>query len=249
MIESIDRALAVLQLFLKEERPLSVTSISKMMELHKSTVSRTMDTLERRGFVQKDNETGKYWLGLQVYALGMLFREKDKFPKVAYPYAKALSLQCNEGVHITTFAHNGAPYPQHIILEKIKSPRTIDTAPPVGAVRPAYCSASGKCLLAFSPEYLHTYTGCTLQKFTEYTVTDWGDLLQELEKIRRRGYAVEREEVELGMACIAAPIFYGGHITAAISLSGPAERLAGEERNMAIEADKKTAADISKALD
>lgn len=133
MIESIDRALAVLQLFLKEERPLSVTSISKMMELHKSTVSRTMDTLERRGFVQKDNETGKYWLGLQVYALGMLFREKDKFPKVAYPYAKALSLQCNEGVHITTFAHNGAPYPQHIILEKIKSPRTIDTAPPVGA--------------------------------------------------------------------------------------------------------------------
>ena len=120
MIESIDRALAVLQLFLKEERPLSVTRISKLMNLHKSTVSRTMDTLERRGFVQKDSETGKYWLGLQVYALGMLFREKDTFPKVAYPYAKALSLQCNEGVHITTFAHNGASYPQHIILEKIK---------------------------------------------------------------------------------------------------------------------------------
>ena len=59
MIESIDRALAVLQLFLKEERPLSVTRISKLMDLHKSTVSRTMDTLERRGFVQKDSETGK----------------------------------------------------------------------------------------------------------------------------------------------------------------------------------------------
>ncbi|WP_416184324.1 IclR family transcriptional regulator [Megasphaera sp.] len=249
MIESIDRALAVLQLFLKEERPLSVTRISKLMDLHKSTVSRTMDTLERRGFVQKDSETGKYWLGLQVYALGMLFREKDAFPKVAYPYAKALSLQCNEGVHITTFAYNGASYPQHIILEKIKSPRTIDTAPPIGAVRPAYCSASGKCLLAFSPEYLHTYTGCTLQKFTEYTVTDWTDLLQELEKIRCRGYAVEREEVELGMACIAAPIFHHGIITAAISVSGPADRLTAEGRDLAIEAVKKTAADISRALD
>ena len=111
MIESIDRALAVLQLFLKEERPLSVTRISKVMELHKSTVSRTLETLEHRGFIQKDEETGKYWLGLQAYALGMLFREKDKFHKVAYPYAKALSLQCNEGVHITTFAHNGASYP------------------------------------------------------------------------------------------------------------------------------------------
>lgn len=122
MIESIDRALAVLQLFLKEERPLSVTRISKVMELHKSTVSRTLETLEHRGFIQKDEETGKYWLGLQAYALGMLFREKDKFHKVAYPYAKALSLQCNEGVHITTFAHNGASYPQHIILEKISLP-------------------------------------------------------------------------------------------------------------------------------
>lgn len=85
MIESIDRALAVLQLFLKEERPLSVTSISKMMKLHKSTVSRTMDTLERRGFVQKDNETGKYWLGLQVYALGMLFRKRINSPKSPIP--------------------------------------------------------------------------------------------------------------------------------------------------------------------
>ena len=74
MIESIDRALAVLQLFLKEERPLSVTRISKVMELHKSTVNRTLETLEHRGFIQKDEETGKYWLGLQAYALGMLFR-------------------------------------------------------------------------------------------------------------------------------------------------------------------------------
>lgn len=67
MIESIDRALAILQLFLQEERPLSITEISKTMQLHKSTVSRTMDTLEGRGFVRKQADTGKYWLGLQVY--------------------------------------------------------------------------------------------------------------------------------------------------------------------------------------
>lgn len=223
MIESIDRALAVLQLFLKEERPLSVTRISKVMELHKSTVSRTLETLEHRGFIQKDEETGKYWLGLQAYALGMLFREKDKFHKVAYP--------------------------QHIILEKIKSPRTIDTAPPIGAVRPAYCSASGKCLLAFSEDYRKAYTGCTLKKFTEYTVTDWKELLPALDEIRNRGYAIEREEVELGMACVAAPIFRSGRIIAAISVSGPAERVADANRETTIQAVVKTAGDISQALD
>ena len=94
MIESIDRALAILQLFLQEEAPLSLTQISKKMGMHKSTVSRTLDTLEGRDFVRRDGETGLYWLGLQVYSLGMLFREKESFQKVAYPYAKALSLQC-----------------------------------------------------------------------------------------------------------------------------------------------------------
>lgn len=249
MIEAIDRALAILQLFLKEERPLSVTYISKTMSLHKSTVSRTLDTLEQRGFVQKEEETGKYWLGLQVYALGMLFREKDSFAKVAYPYAKALALSCNEGVHITSFtSHNEAPYPQHIILEKIKSPRTIDLAPPVGAVRPSYCSAAGKCLLAFSKDYLQQYLGCQLQKFTAYTITDWTELLNEFERIRYLGYAVERGEVEAGMACIAAPIFQNGRIRAAISVSGPLERLLGEEKEGVIQAVKKTAADISGTL-
>lgn len=249
MIEAIDRAMAIMQLFLKEERPLSVTYISKTMGLHKSTVSRTLDTLEQRGFVQKEKESGKYWLGLQVYALGMLFREKDSFAKVAYPYAKALALECNEGVHITSFtSHNDAPYPQHIILEKIKSPRTVDLAPPVGAVRPSYCSAAGKCLLAFSPDYLQQYLGCQLQKFTAYTVTDWAQLLQDLECVRYQGYAIENGEVEASMACIAAPIFTGGRISAAISVSGPRERLLGEEKETVIKAVKKTAADITETL-
>ena len=148
MIESIDRALAILQLFLQEEAPLSLTQISKKMGMHKSTVSRTLDTLEGRDFVRRDGETGLYWLGLQVYSLGMLFREKESFQKVAYPYAKALALQCKESVHMTTFVQSDAPYPQHVILEKIKSPQTVDMAPPIGAIRPSYCAASGKCLLA-----------------------------------------------------------------------------------------------------
>lgn len=248
MIESIDRALAILQLFLQEEKPLSLTEISKKIGIHKSTASRTMDTLEGRDFVRRDGETGKYWLGLQVYSLGMLFREKESFQKVAYPYAKALSLQCQESVHMTTFVQSDAPYPQHVILEKIKSPQTVDMAPPIGSIRPSYCAASGKCLLAFSDAYLRKYEGCQLKKFTEYTITDWDMLLKELETVRRNGYAMEREEVELGMTCIAAPIFLNGKIIAAISVSGPVAQVTDERQEEFIKAVKKTAADITQAL-
>ncbi|WP_301859921.1 IclR family transcriptional regulator [uncultured Megasphaera sp.] len=248
MIESIDRALAVMQLFLQEEEPLSITQISRKLGLHKSTVSRTIDTLEGRDFVRKDEETGKYWLGLQVYSLGMLYREKEPLQKVAYPYAKALAMQCRESVHMTSLIQTDAPCPQHVILEKIKSPQTVDIAPPIGSIRPSHCAASGKCLLAYSPKYRDRYVGCKLQKFTEYTITDWQDLLRELEEIRRRGYAVEREEVEPGMACVAAPIFSHHEILAAISVSCPLSHMTAETESQIIQAVQKTAADITQAL-
>lgn len=248
VIESIDRALAILQYFLRTEEPLSVTQISKALGIHKSTVSRTIDTLEGRGFLAKDEETGKYWLGMQVYSLGMLYREQDSFQKIAYPYAKALAMECGTSVHMTTFPQTEAPYPEHVILEKITLPQTIDMAPHVGAIRPAYCSASGKCLLAFSDSYRKPYVGCKLKKFTEYTITDWPKLLAELDRIHQDGYAVERQEVELGMICIAAPIFAGAKIVAAISVSGPISRITAEVEKKYIAAVKGAAHDITQAL-
>lgn len=249
MIESIDRALAILQYFLRTEEPLSVTQISKALGIHKSTVSRTIETLEGRGFLAKNEETGKYWLGMQVYSLGMLYWEKDAFQKLAYPYAKALALECKASVHMTTFPQTGAAYPEHVILEKITLPQTVDMAPHVGAIRPAYCSASGKCLLAFSKPYREAYVGCQLKKFTEYTITDWPKLLDELAAIRKAGYAVERQEVKLGMTCIAAPIFAHGKIVAAISVSGPISRITADVAETYGKAVRQAAQDITQALE
>ena len=124
----------------------------------------------------------------------------------------------------------------------------MDIAPPVGSIRPSYCAASGKCLLAFAPEYVQRFVGCKLQKFTEYTITDWDELLQELEKVRQQGYAVEREEVELGMTCVAAPVFSVVCIIAAISVSSPVTHMTEEVQKTIIAQVKKTAADITLAL-
>ena len=248
MIESIDRALCILHLFIQYETPLSVTEISKKLNLHKSTVSRTLDTLEQHDFVRKSEENGKYWLALELYSLGMLFKEKQSIQKIAYPYAKALALKCDEGVHMTALTRIDGPYPQHVILEKIKSSHSVDVAPPVGAVRPSYCAASGKCLMAYSEDYVKKYIGCDLKRMTEYTITDWDDLLEELKKIRSQGYAVEREEVENGMTCIAAPIFFQGKIVAAISVSGSISRITEETMPSLIREVQKTAQEISQAL-
>ena len=83
---------------------------------------------------------------------------------------------------------------------------------------------------------------------TEYTITDWDDLLEELNKIRSQGYAVEREEVENGMTCIAAPIFFQGKIVAAISVSGSISRITEETMPSLIREVQKTAQEISQAL-
>ena len=125
---------------------------------------------------------------------------------------------------------------------------SIDVAPPVGAVRPSYCAASGKCLLAYSSEYANKYIGCDLKRKTEYTITSWDDLLKEFEKIRKQGYAVEREEVELGMTCLAAPIFMGDVIIAAISVSGSISRITDDTIPGIVKELKQTAREISQAL-
>ena len=250
LIDSVDRALEILQLFMKEKCELSVTQISKELGVHKSTVCRSLETMEARGFVQQNSETGKYWLGLQIYSLGMLFREQEPLQKLALPYARELAERFNEGVHITELLKIRGPYPQQVVLEKIQSQQVLNLAPPIGSVSPSYCSASGKCLMAFSPSgYIDQYDGCELQRFTEHTVTDWKQLKKELAQIRKEGYALDREELEIGLMCIAAPILErDGSIAAAISLSGPVSRIKTGDVPAIIAAVKETAQKISKII-
>ncbi len=250
MIESVNRALDILLLFLQEEKELGVTQIGKTLGMHKSTVCRILETLEAKGFVRQNPENHKYWLGLQVYSLGMLFRQKESLKKLLYPYAKALADRFNEEVHIIVPYEGLAAYPQHIVLEKIQSQQILSLSPDTGAIGACHSSASGKCLLAFNPvEKLEPYFHKELPAYTANTITDWPSLLQELEVVRQKGYAVDREELEIGLTCVAAPIFNReGKIQAAISLAGPVARIRGERVKEMIEAVRQTAQAMSAVL-
>jgi len=250
IINSVDRALDILLLLQQEGKEMGVTQISNSLGVYKSTVYRTLNTLENKGFVQQNPESGKYWLGMKLYSLGMLIREKSHLTGVAYPYAKALSDKYKEVVHISVLDTSAENYPKHIIIDKVESRQVLSVTPPIGSSAPCHCSAVGKCLLAFAPQqYIDKFIGNPLPCYTGKTVTDWDVLLAELAEIRKRGYAWDDEELELGLTCIGGPIFgRGGEAIAALSLSGPTSRLKSERFQETVDEVIKTTKTISSLL-
>jgi DNA-binding IclR family transcriptional regulator len=221
LINSIDRALDILLLLQQEGREMGVTQISAALGIYKSTVHRTLATLEGKGFVQQNPDNGKY-------SLGMLIRERLPLKNIAYPLAKELSEKFDEVVHISILDKNALMYPKHIIIDKIQGrQQVLSLTPPVGSSAACHSAAVGKCLVAFSPRsFLERFIGNPLPSFTDKTICDWDKLLAELDTIKRRGYAVDDEELELGLTCVAGPILdrHAG-IIAALSLSGPTTRV------------------------
>lgn len=250
MIESIERALDVLNLFLSDDSELSVTEIGKALGLYKSTVFRTLETLEAKGFIQQNPDNNKYRLGLQVYLLGMKFRETEPITNIIYPYAKTLSDKFNEVVNVHSLFEEDSEYPMLVMLEKIESPQVLNLSPAIGYVGPCHCSASGKCLLAYCPEgYLNKFVGKKLPSFTKNTIADWDDLLKDLAVIRQKGYSIDHEEREIGLTCIAAPIFNRKKkLVATISVAGPTVRIHGERTEEIIQEVVRTAKQISMVL-
>jgi len=231
LINSVDRALDILLLL--QDKEMGITEISNALGVYKSTIYRTLVTLENKGFVQQNPENGKYWLGLRLYSLGMLIKDKLTIKNLVFPYAKALAEQFKEVVHISTLDMNAQEYPKHIIIDKFESQQVLSLTPPIGSSACCHSSAVGKALLAFSKKgYLEKYIGNKLPAFTEKTIASWPELLKELEKIRKEGYAVDDEELELGLTCIAAPILNkDGEAVAALSISGPTARVKSEKFN------------------
>lgn len=245
VINSIDRALDILLLMQQEGQEMGVTQISSALGMYKSTVYRTLNTLEQKGFIEQNSDNGKYWLGIKLYSLGMLMREKFSLTKAVYPYAKALSDKFKEVVHISVLDKNAENYPKHIIIDKVGQ-QFLSLTPPIGSSTPCHCAAVGKCLLAFSsPEYLNKFVGNPLPGFTAKTIVSWDKLLLELKKIQQNGYACDDEELELGLTCVAAPIFgRNREAIAALSLSGPRSRVA-ERFDQIVEEVTKTTKSVS----
>lgn len=217
IVQSVDRALIMLNILQQSKEPLGVTEIGARMGLHKSSVYRTLTTLARRGYVQQDPRTERYTLGLKLVELGTTVLERLELRELARPHLKRLMEASCEVAHLVILQDLEAVY-----IEKVEYPGPVKMASRIGARNPLHCTAVGKALLAFMPEsYVENIIARGLKQRTPSTITDPAKLREELEHVRNCGYACDLEENEPGIRCVAAPIFdHTGQAVAACSVSG-----------------------------
>ena len=224
LIRAVERALELLQVFSTTEPELSLTELSKRLKLNTSTTYRLLATLESHGYIEQNSENGKYHLGVACLELGSVFLSQVSLRRQALPLLEALRNDCKETVHLTILDRMEVVY-----LEKLESLLPIGfMSSRVGGRSPAYCTGVGKALLAYeAPDEVRSfYSGHSLKWYTDNTIVDVDKLLADLTEVRKRGFAIDNEEHETGVKCVAAPIRdHQGKVVGAISVSGPVQRM------------------------
>ena len=245
-IKVLDKTFSILNILLQHDSSMHITEISEKLELYPSTTHRILDTLKHWGYVEQDLKTQKYRLGLKALELGMAKLHQMDLVKEATPYLKELVKLCNETVHLGVREEGEVLY-----LAKEESSQTIRMISYVGKRAPLYCTALGKVLLAYlSAEERKKILGeKALPRLTENTITDKRQLEKELDKVREQGFALDQEENEKDVRCMAAPIRnYQGEVIAALSISSPIFRIDKNAQNNLKEALIETSRKISKRL-
>ncbi len=223
-VESLARGLAILSAFSEEKPTLSLTNIARQLKLNKTTTYRLLSTLESLGYLQRDKQTKLYRPSLEVLRLGFVVLSGMEIRQVAAPYLRRLADEVQESVSLIVLDQH-----EIIYIDRVGSRHlVVSIYRPVGARLPAYCTSSGKVLLAhLSPERLETtLKAITWTRYTENTIVTPNKLKETLITIRRQGFAECYGEMMPELCAVAAPIHqHDGQVVAAINISAPAHRV------------------------
>jgi DNA-binding IclR family transcriptional regulator len=222
VVQAVDRALDILEAFNYHNEELGVTELSHKLNLHKNNVFRLLASLETRGYIEQDKKTGNYRLGLKTFEVANVFLHHLGLRRQARPILEDLVSKCNETAYLAVT--DGADVVYVLMHE---TSHTVRVIPRLGHRLPAYCTASGKVQLAFESEdrLVQLFRERPLRKLTENTITDPDQLRQHLAEVVQQGFAVDNEELEYGVRCLAAPVRdYSHRVVAGVGLSGPVSR-------------------------
>lgn len=225
-INSIDRALSLLELLASDGDAIGVTELSKKLDINKSMIYRLLSTLVVRGYVEQDEDSRKYRLGLKVVELaGMKLSTVEMF-SVARPLLKELVRRTGETVHMAVKLQH-----EIICLDKEEGPAILNIKGGIGDKYPPHASAIGKAILAYLPEeeIREIFRKHGMTKHTSKTIASLPALKEHFKGVRDRGYALNDEETYVGVRSIAAPVRErNGAVVASLGISGPIQRISDE---------------------
>ena len=243
---AVERALNILEAAAQRRDGLTNSELSRKLAIPKSSASYILRTLEKRGYLRRDSNSGRYRLGLKILSLGGDAQANLDIADVALPFMRALVERIHLTVHLAVIDQGEAVY-----IEKVEAPGFFKVNTWDGRRMYLHSTSVGKCLLAWLTkheiELLVKQQG--LKKRTPKTIVTMTKLLADLEHVKHEGYAVDDEENSLGARCLGAPVFDAmGNVAAALGASGTLTQV--DEANMTriVEALKDTARRVSRQL-
>lgn len=246
MIQAVERALAILDLFDEYASELKHTEISKRVELNKSTTHSLLKTLQKHGYLQQDADSGKYKLGLKLFERGNVAISNLDIRSVSRKYLLDLSRKTGHTLHLVVLDGKEGVY-----IDKIEGTTANVLYSGIGRRAPFHSTGVGKALVAFKTEQEleKILDGYVFEKRTPNTITNKRDFLEEAGNIRAQGYSFDKEENEPGISCIAVPIRnHSGLVIAAFSVSMPTPQLNREQVDRIIPMMEEAGEHISKQL-
>jgi IclR family KDG regulon transcriptional repressor len=216
-IQSLARGLKILAQLGESSVGCSVTEVAQELGVDKGSASRLVNTLVKYGFAEKDEVSRHFYLGPQVVTLSRSLLARMPLREVAKPYLRELMKNTGECAHIGVLSQGKVLY-----IDQVESSASLRVNAEVGFMAPLHCTALGKVLLAFGRQPIPE----NLARFTSATLITREALRKNLDLVVDLGYAVDDEEFDVGVRCIAAPIYdFRNKVIGSIGISGPVTRM------------------------
>lgn len=226
-VKSVERSFAILEALAGTSRGLQLKDVCSTCGLPKSTAFRLLSCLVSMGYAYQEQSSARYYLSLRLGELVSRYNDETGLVRVARPFLEKLSETCGETVHLVVHSGNEVLY----VFKTSGKASGFQMSSRVGSRMPMYCTAVGKVLLSSygDDEVSKIWSASEVIQYTPNTITNIKFLQNQLEEIRLRGYAVDREENEMGICCIAFPIKgLNDRAIAAFSISGLAPKMTDE---------------------
>jgi DNA-binding IclR family transcriptional regulator len=246
VIPSVQRAARILHTVATADRPLSISELSRILDLPKSSVFRIVITLELEGFLER-LEDDRFRVGVSAFEVGSVYTTRFDLESAFHEVAQRLVREHNEVVQLAILIGTDILY-----IGKEDCSQPVRLVSRVGTRLPAHTTSLGKALLSgLSEEELHSlYPDGRLTQMTPHSHTSLASLIDDLQRVRERGWAHDNEETAIGLQCVGSPICdEGGRPIAAVSIAVPSQRMSAERLVQLGEAVKGTASEIASSSD